>query len=190
MKRKILQLITRQYILPASLLLTGGCVSSNISDLEQWRDEVLARPGGRIEPLPEIKPYEAYTYISGQQDASDPFESFYQVRSAAPEAVDDNAGLTEEMERELRYRNREELEQYELDSLKMVGIMQNEGNKWGIVRDPDGNVSRVRVGNYIGRNVGKIVNIYEDRIELREIVRNNQGRWEEREAAIALDEVQ
>ena len=146
---------------------------------------MLSRPGGRIEPLPEVKPYEAYTYTAGQAGKTDPFESFYQVRVSEVE-VDENAGLSEEMEKQLRDRNREELEKYELDSLKMVGILENEGIKWGIVKDPDGNVSPVKVGNYMGRNVGKIVNIFEDRIELREIVRNNQGRWEEREAAIAL----
>ena len=185
MKRtKIIGLLSGHLLVPVILLMTG-CVSRDTSDLIQWRDEMLSRPGGRIEPLPEVKPYEAYTYTAGQAGKTDPFESFYQVRVSEVE-VDENAGLSEEMEKQLRDRNREELEKYELDSLKMVGILENEGIKWGIVKDPDGNVSPVKVGNYMGRNVGKIVNIFEDRIELREIVRNNQGRWEEREAAIAL----
>ena len=150
----------------------------------------MSRPGGRIEPLPEIKPYEAYSYKSASEGLRDPFQEFYEQRVEADTKVDQNAGLTAEMERELRNRNREELEKYELDSLQMVGTMNNEGNSWGIIKDPDGNVTRVRVGNYIGRNIGKIVNIYEDRIELREIVQNNQGRWEERQAAIALIELE
>ncbi|MBF8268922.1 MAG: pilus assembly protein PilP [Gammaproteobacteria bacterium] len=174
----------------AALILVSGCVSSDMSDLDAWRDEVLSRSGGRIEPLPEIKPYEAYTYKSASEGLRDPFQAFYQQREDTEKKVDQNAGLTAEMERELRNRNREELEKYELDSLKMVGTMNNDGNNWGIVQDPDGNVTRVRVGNYIGRNIGKIVNIYEDRIELREIVQNNQGRWEERQAAIALIELE
>ncbi|HLB30297.1 MAG TPA: pilus assembly protein PilP [Gammaproteobacteria bacterium] len=181
------KLISGGLLLPV-VLLSAGCVSRGITsepDLNSWRDEVLARPGGRIEPLPEIKPYEAYAYMSGKEGKADPFESFYQVRVTEIE-VNENVGLTEEMEKQLRDRNREELEKYELDSLKMVGLMENEGVTWGIIRDPDGNVSKVKVGDYMGRNVGKIVNIFEDRIELREIVRNSQGRWEEREAAIAL----
>ena len=174
----------------AVLILVSGCVSSDMSDLETWKDEVLSRPGGRIVPLPEIKPYEAYSYKSASEGLRDPFQEFYEQRVEADTKVDQNAGLTAEMERELRNRNREELEKYELDSLQMVGTMNNEGNSWGIIKDPDGNVTRVRVGNYIGRNIGKIVNIYEDRIELREIVQNNQGRWEERQAAIALIELE
>ena len=176
------------YLLLFVLIAVSGCVSSDMSDLQNWVSETLARPGGRIEPLPEFKPYEAYTYVCGEKGCRDPFQSFYQQRATEEKEVDQNAGLTAEMERELRNRNREELEAYELDSLQMVGTMENDNNFWGIILDPDGNVTRVRVGNYMGRNIGKIVNIFEDRIELREIVQNNQGRWEERQQTIALVE--
>ncbi len=168
-------------------LLLGGCVSRDMSDLESYAQKTLARPGGRLEPLPEIRPYEAYTYQSGGAGARNPFKLFYEKQ---PEQVADaqESGLTEEMEHELRHRNREELEQFELDSLAMVGTLENSGEEWAIVRDPDGVVHRVKVGNYLGLNVGKITNIYEDRIELREIIKDSQGRWQEREAAVALSE--
>ncbi len=166
-----------------------GCVSQDISDIEQEVSEIMARSGGRIEPLPEIKPYEAYAYESGQLGRKNPFKPFYIIDKPS---ISDNAavddGLTEEMEREIRNRNREELEQFELDSLRMVGTIDNENNNWAIVLDPDGVVHRVKVGNYVGANIGKITNIYEDRIELREIVQDSNGRWEEREAALALIE--
>lgn len=162
-----------------------GCVSSDMSDLHMQVQEILARPGGRLEPLPEIKPYEAYTYKSGQAGGRDPFILFYQK---AQEEVADAAdsGLTEAMEREIKFRNKEELESYELDSLRMVGTLEDEDVQWAIVRDPGGTIHRVKVGNYLGRNIGKILNIFEDRIELREIIKNVDGRWEERQAALAL----
>lgn len=172
-----------------SALFLGGCVSNDISDLQAWTAQVLARPGGRIAPLPEIKPYQAYTYQSGENGSRDPFQSFYQQVTAVADVKKDT-GLTAEMEKEIKNRNREELEAFELDSLKMVGIMRNEGNNWGIIKDPSGTVHRVKVGNYMGRNIGKITNIFEDHIDLREIVQNSQGRWEERQASIALDEVE
>jgi type IV pilus assembly protein PilP len=167
----------------------SGCVSRDISSLEDQVAEIMARPGGRIEPLPEIKPYEAYAYQSGNEDARNPFKLFYVI--SKPEITDDaivDDGLTEEMEREIRNRNREELEQFELDSLRMVGTIDNQSNNWAIVLDPNGVVHRVRVGNYIGANIGKVINIYEDRVELREIVQDSGGRWEERESALALIE--
>lgn len=165
----------------------GGCVSNDMSDLEQLVKEMLARPGGRIDPLPEIKPYEAYAYKSAAAGARDPFQPFYVQREEDVADVKD-AGLTKELEQEIKNRNREELEQFELDSLRMVGTIQDPDDNWGIIQGPDGVVHRVKVGNYIGRNIGKIVNIFEDKIELREIVQNTQGRWEERPAAIALIE--
>jgi len=170
-----------------AVLVAGGCVSSDMSDLTRWIDEVKGRPGSRIQPLPEIKPYEAFTYVPSDRD---PFESFYRAQQPAPDQQDPFEGCDEDCQYEVSARNREELEQFELDSLRMVGIMENEMQKMGIIADPTGNVQFVKIGNYMGRNVGKIVNIFEDRIELREIIRNDQGRWEEREARIALVEAQ
>lgn len=183
----VMNKITRNILIGSLLPLLAGCVSTDISDLEVYTREVLARPGGRIEPLPEIKPYEAYSYQSAEEGRVDPFQLFYQQRAAQAEEVVDT-GLTREMEMEIRNRNREELEEFELDSLRMVGTMEDQKENWGIIVDPDGIVHRVNVGNYMGRNIGKIVNIFEDRIELREIVKTSQGRWEERQAAIALTE--
>jgi type IV pilus assembly protein PilP len=172
----------------STFLILSGCASTDISDLDQYVQETLARPGGRVEPLPEIRPYEAHAYQSGELDARDPFVLFYAPSEETALIQEKDSGLTEEMEKEIKHRNKEELEQFELDSLRMVGTMDNEDSQWGIIQDPEGDVHRIKVGNYLGRNTGKILNVFEDRIELREIVRNSQGRWEERQAAIALEE--
>ena len=170
-------------------LLLGGCVSRDFSDLDQWTQEVLTRPGGRIEPLPEVKPYEAYAYMSANEEMRDPFKPFYQARQLDDVTPGDKGvGLTKEMEREIKGRNREELEQFELDSLRMVGTLENANENWVIISDPDQTVHRIKVGNYMGRNIGKVINIFEDRVELREIVQDSNGRWDERQAAIALVE--
>jgi len=173
--------------LVCALLSLGGCGTSDMRDLDQYVQDILARPGGRIEPIPEIKPYEAYAYQSAALDARDPFRRFYQKDEAAIVGEQDD-GLTQEMQDEIQNRNKEELEGFELDSLRMVGTMESEDNQWGIIQDPDGVVHRIKVGNYMGLNTGKILNVFEDRIEVREIIRNSQGRWEERQAAIALVE--
>ena len=165
--------------------LLGGCVFNDLSDLDQYTDEVLKRKGGRIEPLPEIVPYVVYEYKSGDAGGRDPFELFYEEIEKKSDGLG-TAGLTEEMKREIKIRNREELEQFALDSLRMVGSWEDKDGVWGLIKDPDGLVHRIKVGNYIGLNIGKILNIYEDKIELREIFQNAQGRWEERQASLAL----
>ena len=181
----------RLTIILLAILGVAGCVSSDMSDLEKQVSKIMSKPGGRLEPLPEIKPYEAYVYESGKSGARNPFKRFYVVeQSLAIEEsegpVDD--GLTEEMKNEIQNRNREELEGFELDSIKMVGTLQNEDNHWGIVLDPGGIVHRVKTGNYIGLNIGKITSIQEEQIEVREIIKDNSGRYGERKALLPLIE--
>ena len=181
----------RLTIVVLAILGIAGCVSGDMSDLEKQVSKIMSKPGGRLEPLPEIKPYEAYVYESGKLGARNPFKRFYVVeQSLAIEEsegpVDD--GLTEEMRNEIQNRNREELEGFELDSIKMVGTLQSEDNHWGIVIDPDGVVHRVKTGNYIGLNIGKITSIEEEQIEVREIIKDNSGRYGERKALLPLTE--
>ena len=181
----------RLTIVLLAILGVAGCVSGDMSDLEKQVSKIMSKPGGRLEPLPEIKPYEAYVYESGKLGAHNPFKRFYVVeqslaieKSEGP--VDD--GLTEEMRNEIQNRNREELERFELDSIKMVGTLQNEDNHWGILLDPGGIVHRVKTGNYIGLNIGKITSIEEEQIEVREIIKDNSGRYGERKALLPLTE--
>ena len=181
----------RLTVVVLAILGIAGCVSGDMSDLEKQVSKIMSKPGGRLEPLPEIKPYEAYVYESGKSEARNPFKRFYVVeQSLAIEEsegpVDD--GLTEEMRNEIQNRNREELERFELDSIKMVGTLQNEDNHWGILLDPGGIVHRVKTGNYIGLNIGKITSIQEEQIEVREIIKDNSGRYGERKALLPLTE--
>jgi len=171
----------------ACLTLTG-CVSRDMSDLENYASEVLSRPGGRIEPLPPIKPYERYLYQAGDLGLRDPFESFFQQKQDEKEVLPANDPKQQQYANEILTHNREELEQVELDSLRMVGILEDDNELWGIIRGPAGTVHRVQVGNYLGSNYGKILNIQEDRIDLREIIKDSQGLWEERPATLALSE--
>ncbi|MGE0387815.1 MAG: pilus assembly protein PilP [Gammaproteobacteria bacterium] len=172
----------------AAMLALAGCVSHDMSDLESYVSETLARKGGHIDPLPEIKPYERYLYQAAEANKPDPFATFEDARTE-PTATTQTADVEQaKYNLEIQTHNPEELEGFELDSLRMVGTMQRPDELWAIVRDSTGTVHRVQVGNYIGRNFGKILNIAEDRIELREIIKNANGNWEERPASLALAE--
>jgi type IV pilus assembly protein PilP len=158
----------------ASLL--SGCLDQDKSDLDRYVEDVLARKGGRIDELPPIEPYVVYTYKGGEVD---PFAPFFEEEPPPPPGI--GAGLRPDLD-----RNREELEQYALDSLRMMGTLEREGTTWAIVRSPDSIIHRIAVGNYIGKNHGKIIGIFEDRIELKEIIPDGQGGFSERDAALAL----
>ncbi len=172
-------------VLGTASFMLGGCSSRDLSDLETFVAEVQSRQGGRIEPLPVMKPSERYLYQSADAARRDPFEAYYQVKRASP-AERQVSDAQRRFLQEIQTHNPEELENFELDSLRMVGTLQDLGSLWGVVLDGDGTVHRVTVGSYMGRNYGKITKIAEERIELREIVGDGQGGWDERPAALAL----
>jgi type IV pilus assembly protein PilP len=188
MKLKMMKTILTSALLTAACFALTGCVSTDRSDLENYVADILARPGGRIPSLPPIKPYEAYLYQSGKLELRNPFRSFFQKNVGTAEIKPESDPEQIRFTTEILTHNREELEQFELDSLRMVGILENNDAFWAIIQDVEGAVHRVQTGHYIGSNFGKILNIQEDRIDLREIVKDSTGRWEERQATLALSE--
>jgi type IV pilus assembly protein PilP len=150
----------------------AGC-SSQDDDLQNFITQTNQEAGGRVEPLPEVKPYQTFTYAD--MNMRSPFVP------TSPNAGNPNL-------RPDAHRNREFLEQYSLDTMRMVGSMQIGGQNYGLVQTKDGLVHRVVVGNYIGTNDGKITTITHAKIELREIIPDGLGGYIERPAALALND--
>lgn len=156
----------------------AGC-GQDMSDLEAYIAEVNARPGGRIEPLPVIEPYQSFTY-----DAYDMRAPFTPDEPMAQGGADGGEpGLRPDAR-----RAREYLEQFPLDTLEMVGTLTIEGGYYGLVQTMDSLVHRVQVGNYIGQNDGRIVAIDDTEIRVVEIVPDGIGGYMERSATIGLGE--
>jgi type IV pilus assembly protein PilP len=147
--------------------------SSGDDDLQNFIDQTNKEAGGRVEPLPEVKPYQTYVYAD--TNLRSPF------MPTSPNAGNPNL-------RPDAHRNREFLEQYSLDTMKMVGTIQQGGQMYGLVQTKDGLVHRVIVGNYVGQNDGKVTAITTSKIDVREIVPDGLGGYIERPAALALNE--
>ncbi|HET7176441.1 MAG TPA: pilus assembly protein PilP [Gammaproteobacteria bacterium] len=163
------------------LLGLAGC-GDRIGDLREYANEVKARKGGHIEPIPQLKPFETYAY--SDQDARSPFVP--QLNTLANNNVNRNAsttGLHPDFNRSHEY-----LEQFPLDGLKMVGTLTVNGVLYGLVRDSDNILHRVSDGNYMGQNYGKIISIDDSDIKLREIVPDGQGGWSERITTVTLSD--
>lgn len=161
------------------LLVLGGCVQRDMQDLQHYVAQVKSREPGRIKPLPEVRPIETFAYNAGGR--RDPFKPAEQT-TTQPLPVADNGIAPDPM------RRKEELESFPLDSLRMVGTLDKGGITWALVTTQDGTIYRVRVGNYMGQNNGRITQIAEDRIELAEIVPDSAGGYRERQAVVALSE--
>jgi type IV pilus assembly protein PilP len=168
---------SRNLILAAgavTLLLTAGC-SPGMSDLENYIAEVKARPGGRIDPLPEITTYRTFAYES--DGARSPF------MADSPAAARADNGVRPDADRRRQY-----LEGFPLDTLRMVGTLRLGGQLYGLVQTSDKLVHRVVPGNYLGQNDGRIIAINDSAIQLLEIIPDGLGGYTERAASIGLGE--
>lgn len=164
-----------RHALCAVALALTGCGDEPHGDLREFVKDSDNLPHGRIPPLPEVKPYEPYTYNAF--DLLDPFKP----RKIEPPKG--GGGAAPDLN-----RRREPLEAYPLESLRMVGTLEQKKQMFALVRAPDNTLYRVRAGNYLGQDFGRIVGISEAGIKLREIVQDSAGNWEEKDQLLQLQE--
>lgn len=162
-------------VLSCVVLLALGACSNDMDELKQKVTEIKARPGDRIEPLPEIKPYEAFKY-----DASGERSPFIPSASA-------KSNLATSARPDVK-RPREFLEQFPLDTLQMVGTLQLQGRTYALLQGKDGLVHRVQVGSYIGQADGRVTSISNNKVSVLELVPDGLGGYIERPAALSLKE--
>jgi type IV pilus assembly protein PilP len=164
-------------LLVVTALLTA--CSGKQDDLNRYIAEVKARPATPIPPIPPVRTYTPYLYegLMGR----DPFR---QSTSEGSDKVAQNSNA--KGPRPDLQRPREYLERYELDTLAMVGTFSKESSEWALIRDPDGVIHRVAVGNYIGKNHGKVKGISNNEVQLSEFIADGTGGWLVRDASVAL----
>ena len=166
-------------IIALSCLALAACSGEQHSDLRQFVKESDNLPRGRIPPLPEVKPYEPFTYNA--YDLTDPFKP----RSIAPPKSTALAGSIKPPPAD---RRKEPLEAYPLENLKMVGTLQQKKEIYAVVRTPDNRLFRVKPGNFLGQNFGRITDISESAIKIKELVQDSGGEWKEEERSLLLQE--
>ncbi|ADJ27318.1 Pilus assembly protein PilP [Nitrosococcus watsonii C-113] len=165
-------------------VILSGCNDEEMIDLKQYVQQVKSRPRGIIESLPEIRPHETFTYQAAE--LRNPFVSA--VVDLPPEAiVQASPKLKNTLKPNLK-RHKEALEEYAIDSLRMVGMLEQGMEIWAIIRASDGILYRIKRGNHIGQNYGKVTHINEEKIEFTEIVPDEQGGWLTRQNILALAE--
>ncbi len=178
-------------VVSISILGLSACADQDTQDLQRYIDQVKRTAQGQpLEPLPEIEPYRPYPYEAGV--LRDPFAYARFVvdamtRQEQPQQTDPLfiSGVIPDFD-----RPREELENYSLDGLRMVGSFRDfaTNDLWALIRAPDGVVHRVREGNFIGRNYGEIYAVSEQAVEIVEIVQDPNGGWRERDNRLPLAE--
>jgi type IV pilus assembly protein PilP len=85
-------------------------------------------------------------------------------------------------------RPKEELEDFPLESLKMVGYLFQRNVGHAVIRSAEGKVYLVKAGNYIGMNFGQVISVTETEAKIKEMVQDSNGDWTERESSLLLAE--
>jgi len=176
MRHTFLRISTIAFVALAVAGCTRGVTSTpgEAPNLEKWVADVKARPAPALDPLPVMQQFETFEYAA--QNLRDPFSNAFSDQSGGSGPRPDPN------------RPRQALEQFPLDSLDMVGTIGRGPGVVGLVMAPDKVTYRVRPGAYMGQNDGRITAVYEDRIELVELVPDGAGGWLERPASLALED--
>lgn len=152
------------YSLLFSVPFFNGC-SSNNDDLQEWMRQESSNMKGKVQPIPPITPYIAESYIG--RDLPDPFSPKKNLAVPAANAPD-------------LKRKKEFLESFPLEQLTMNGTMIVKNEIIAMIKTPEGTIHKVRKGNYIGLNYGKIVEITSTDIKISETILDSSGGWSER----------
>lgn len=157
------------------VLLLAGCSGPN-SDLKRWTQEVVAKPGGNLDPIPASPEYDRFIYQA--HELRDPF---------TPVKRAEQPGATQGPRPDLD-RPREPLEEFALDSLKMVGSIGSGTSVVGLVMDPNKVTHRIGHGQRMGQREGRVISVEPHRMVLVELVPNGEGGWEETQTVVNLTE--
>lgn len=165
-----------------AVLLLNAC-SPGYGDLRQWMQSERGKMTPRVPPLKEPARFVPLAYT--EDGLADPFgrERLTSVLRRESQTVDASTSL---IAPELS-RRKQPLEAYPLDTMTMVGSLQQGDKDVALIR-VDRLLYQVRVGEYLGQNYGLIQAIDENAVTLREIVQDAAGEWTERPVELELQE--
>lgn len=143
-------------------LLLNACSGDN-SDLGKYINDIKARPALKIEPIPQFAPLPIFKFPEND-NRRNPFKPIDQKKRTDLFAPDQK-------------RIKQPLEAFTLDSLKFVGTLKEGSEVWALIKLPNNQISRIRIGEYMGQNYGRVIVIKSDLIKLEETIKNS-GTWE------------
>ena len=178
---KQLTSIYRFFFICLICVFLGGCYGQKgLSDIKAYMADIRSQPHGRIDPLPEFHAYESFTYKASEKRS--PFTKPVVVEVLKTE-VKQALNIYPDLD-----RSREYLERFAITTLSMVGTLAREGDYlWALISDEDGDVHRVREGNFLGQNHGQIIEVTELGVQVLEIIPDGDGDWIQRPRAIQIE---
>lgn len=168
-------------VLPACLFGLAGCADSGVQEVRQWMADTKKQTRVVVQPLSPPKKFIPFAY--GGKEAVDPYNPAKLLVALAKVRADSASNIKAPDET----RRREVLESFPLDVMKMVGTIQDARILYALVQ-VDKTVFKIKLGNYIGQNVGLVTKVSDTEIEIKETVQDATGDWIERKAKLELQE--
>ncbi|HVY05783.1 MAG TPA: pilus assembly protein PilP [Burkholderiales bacterium] len=160
-------------------LLLSGCGGEQFSDLKDFVKNSGNDLRGRVEPIPEVRQFEPFAYNAF--DLPDPFKPRKTVADTRTGTAG-GGGPRPDLN-----RRKEALEAFPLESLQMVGTLEQKQVRYALIKTPDANLYRVKSGNYLGQNFGVVTSISESTVTLKEVIQDSSsGSWTERTSSLQL----
>jgi type IV pilus assembly protein PilP len=167
----------------ASVVILQACGGSKEDALKEWISKEHANRQPKVKPLPEPTQFVPQAYNKSSE--LDPFNSQKLTQALQRESgknVKDDTLITPELA-----RRKGPLEGIPLDTISMVGIITKSTVPIALIK-VDNLLYQVKVGDYLGKNYGRISKITNTQINLREIVAETEGEWVERNVTLQLQE--
>lgn len=172
--------VTSAMVIAAAAVALAGCVEADLDQLERTLADIRQSPGGQppviAVALPESREL-AYLY-------SDERSPFLPPDAMAQGGADRSEGALAPDQQ----RTPEPLERFSLQALRLVGSMRMGRRQVALIATPDGNVTSVKEGSYMGADYGRITEISRQAIRVTERVFSQQDGWQERQVSLVINE--
>ncbi|GAA05225.1 pilus assembly protein PilP [Photobacterium leiognathi] len=163
------------WLLPIVIGLVG--CKANDDSVEQFIATTHSEAKARVKPLPESFVFTAETFVMTSKRV--PFVKPIPEQLLAKE--DTGTCWQPQLDRPLS-----KLEEFALEKLAMKGAIGNNKQLWGLVFTPEGDLMKIKPGQYIGLNRGKVLTVSDKEIEIEETLPDGKGCWLKRPTKLAL----
>ncbi|MGR5152097.1 pilus assembly protein PilP [Photobacterium swingsii] len=154
-----------------------GC-RANTDSIDQFITDAHIHAKIQADPLPEPYHFVADDFVMTSERIP-----FVQPQ---PEQIDSEEAQGKDCWQPDDTRRPQSLERFPLDQLAIKGVMDGGKHRWALIYTPESKLVKIKEGQYIGLNHGRVLKVTPRFIDIEEILSDGKGCWLKRETQLAL----